>query len=189
MSENGFRLGCVGRYELMRFDLDQSIQILERTPETLTALLSGLSEEWTHEKEGPDAWSPFDVVGHLIHGEKTDWIPRAKFILEHGDSRTFEPFDRFAQYETSRGKSMSDLLEEFADLRLNNVEGLRDMDLGSEDLDRTGTHPELGPVTLGQLLATWTVHDLDHIAQIARAMARQYTAEVGGWRTHLRILG
>lgn len=173
----------------MHFDLEQAIQVLERTPAALRSLLADLPAEWIQGYEGPETWSPFDVVGHLIHGEQTDWIPRARIILEHRESRTFEPFDRFAQFEASQGKTLGDLLGEFERLRAENLETLRGLDLSPDDLARKGRHPELGTVTLRQLLATWVVHDLGHITQIARAMATQYGDEVGPWRAYLSILG
>ena len=160
----------------MKFDLDDGIAILERTPETLRALIEGLPRAWVEGDEGPETWSAFDIVGHLIHGEQTDWIARSKIILEHGTERPFEPFDRFAQFEASQGKSIEQLLEEFAGLRKRNLDTLREMNLGAEELDKVGVHPELGKVTLRELLATWVTHDLGHLAQIARAMAKQYGA-------------
>ena len=135
----------------MKPDLDDAIQLLGSTPDTLWVMLEGLPEEWTSSNEGPDTWSPFDVVGHLIHGEETDWIPRARVILEHGEAKVFEPFDRFAQLDDSKGKSMNELLDEFADLRAENLEALEGMKLTEDDLERTGQHPEFGRVTLRQL--------------------------------------
>jgi len=173
----------------MTFDLSAALPLLRRTPAVLDALLSGLPEEWTSATEGPGTWSAFDVVGHLIHGERTDWIPRARRILESGEARPFEPFDRFAQLETSRGQTLGELLVTFRALRARNLATLESWALTEEDLARTGTHPELGPVTLGQLLATWTAHDLGHIAQIVRTMAARYRTDVGPWRAYLRILG
>jgi hypothetical protein len=161
---------------------------LRRTPSTLSALLSGLPESWIRATEGPDTWSPYDVVGHLIHGERTDWIARARTILDHGESRTFDPFDRFAQFEESRGKTLDQLLEEFAALRGANVETLEGWNLTDDELGRTGRHPELGRVTLRQHLSTWVAHDLGHIAQIVRVMAKQYGEQVGPWREYLRIV-
>ncbi len=172
----------------IEFSLDDTVEILRSTPDTLWVLLAGLSDGWTSANEGPDTWSPFDVVGHLIHGEKTDWIPRARIILEHGESRAFTPFDRFAQLQESKGKSLAVLLEEFADLRAENLQALENMQLTEADLGRTGRHPELGTVTLQQLLATWAVHDLGHIAQIARVMSMQYKDEVGPWSAYLRVI-
>ncbi len=143
----------------MEFQLQQSIEILERTAKTLRSLLEGLSDPWLLNNEGPETFSPFDVVGHLIHGEETDWIPRTRIILEHGESRPFTPFDRFAFYETSKGKSLSKLLATFQKLREENVQALKGLKLTPEQLDLKGTHPELGQVTLRQLLATWATHD------------------------------
>lgn len=175
----------------MQFSLETALPILERTPSVLNELLCGVGDAWTMPNEGPETWSPFDVVGHLIHGERTDWIPRARIILEYGEGRPFEPFDRFAQFEQSRGKSMKTLLDEFLGLRDQNLMVLHDMDLQPADLDRKGIHPELGPVSLAHLLAAWVVHDLGHIAQISRVMAKQYESEIGVWRGsgYLGILG
>ena len=153
------------------FNLDDAIAILERTPAALGALLAGLPDTWVFATEGHSTWSPYDVIGHLLHGERTDWIPRARHILA-GDTRPFVPFDRTAQFTESRGKSLAELLAKFAGLRRDNVAALVEMNLTSEDLSRTGLHPELGEVTLEQLLATWVVHDLDHVGQIARTMAK-----------------
>ncbi len=172
----------------MEFQLQQSIEILERTPGTLMSLLDGLSEPWLHSHEGPETFSPFDVVGHLIHGEETDWIPRTRIILEHGESRPFTPFDRFAFYEKSKGKNLGDLLATFQTLREQNIEVLKALNLTPEQLDLKGTHPELGQVTLRQLLATWVTHDLGHMGQIVRVMAGQYGSKVGPWREFLSIL-
>jgi len=168
--------------------LEQTKQILQRTPATLNSLLGNLSEEWVLKNEGPDSWSAFDVVGHLIHGEETDWIPRTRIILEHGEERAFEPFDRFAMFEKSKGRSLSELLAEFELLRVRNLEELDRMNLTPELLAKRGKHPELGVVTLNQLLATWAVHDLNHIAQIVRVMSKQYSDEVGPWKAYLSIL-
>jgi uncharacterized damage-inducible protein DinB len=173
----------------MNFDLDDGMAVLERTPSVLRALLEGLPRGWVEGNEGPETWSAFDIVGHLIHGERTDWISRSRRLLEHGTEKPFEPFDRFAQFEASKGKSIGELLEEFADLRERNLETLREMSLGAEDFDKNGMHPELGTVTLRELLATWVTHDLGHLAQISRAMAKQYGDEVGPWAAYLSILG
>ena len=173
----------------MEFDLESSRRVLARTPEVLRVWLSDLPEPWIRSNEGADTWSPFDVVGHLIHGERTDWIPRARIILEHGASVRFEPFDRFAQFEASRGKSMVELLDTFSELRAQNVVALDDLRLTPRHLTLTGRHPEFGVVTLGHLLATWVVHDLGHIAQIARVMAKCYSSEVGPWRAYVPVLG
>jgi hypothetical protein len=170
------------------FSLEEAIPILERTPRTLDAMLRGLPDAWLLCNEGGDTFSPYDVVGHLIHGEKTDWMPRARMILETGDARPFEPFDRFAQREASHGKTLDELLDEFARLRAGNIAALKALELAPSDLERRGKHPKLGSVTMRQLLATWVAHDLDHVIQIARVIARQYTDEVGPWTAHLRII-
>lgn len=170
------------------FSLPHSIQILERTPAIVDGMLRGLDGSWISAKEGPDTWSPFDVIGHLIHGEKTDWIPRMNVILSAKADKTFEPFDRFAQYRESEGKTMNDLLNEFTQLRRGNLAALEQAQLTEADLDRTGTHPALGQVTLRNLLATWVVHDLNHIVQISRVMAKLYTKEVGPWVAYLGVL-
>lgn len=171
----------------MQFNLEKSIQILERTPGVLKQLLQGLPEDWTTPNEGPDTWSPYDIVGHLIHGERTDWIPRTKIVLEYGEDKPFEPYDRFAQFEESKGKNLHRLLEEFETLRKANLEELKSLDIGA-NLDKKGKHPELGEVTLSNLLSSWVVHDLGHIAQISRVMAKQYKEEVGVWEQYLGIL-
>ena len=167
--------------------LDDMVAILERTPASLTAMLDGLPDTWVTATEGDNTWSPYDVIGHLIHGERTDWIPRARHIMA-GETRPFDPFDRTAQFRESRGKGLSELLARFTDLRRDNVAALVALNLTAEDLGRTGLHPELGKVTLGQLLATWVVHDLDHVAQIARTMAKVYVEAVGPWWEYLSIL-
>lgn len=172
----------------MQYDLHEATVLLARTPKTLDVLLRGLPEPWTHQNEGENTWSPFDVLGHLIHGEETDWIPRLEIILEHGPSRPFEPFDRFAQVEKSKGKTVEDLLDTFAELRADNLAALHKLDLQPSDFDRRGTHPELGEVTARQLLATWVAHDLGHIAQITRVMAKQYDGEVGPWKQYMGVL-
>ena len=172
----------------MSFQLGEAIVVLERTPGALRALLSGLPEDWTNCNEGPDTFSPFDNVGHLIHGERTDWIPRARIILAQGPSRRFEPYDRFAQVRESAGKSLAQLLDEFAELRKTNLDTLRGWNLTERELTLEGEHPELGRVTLRQLLATWVAHDLGHVAQTARVMAKRYRESVGPWRAYLPIL-
>ncbi len=172
----------------MEFQLDHAKEILRRTPATLNSLLRHLPEAWTSANEGPESWTPLDVVGHLIHGEEADWIPRAKLILEHGEKRTFEPFDRFAMFENSRGKSLGDLLDRFEQLRGESLKELDGMSLTPELLVKRGMHPELGVVTLSQLLSTWIVHDLGHIGQVVRVMAKQYTEAVGAWQAYLPIL-
>lgn|SRR5947209_7521858 len=169
------------------FKLNDAVMILERTPSVLNALLDGIPETWERATEGEGTWSPYDVVGHLIHGELTDWIPRARHILA-GETRPFETFDRMAQFIESEGKSLNELLMTFAELRRENVAALLEMNLTDDELDRKGLHPELGEVTLRQLLATWMVHDLDHLAQIARTMAKVYTDAVGPWEAYLSIL-
>lgn len=172
----------------MRYSLERSYEILERTPAVLSALLAGLGDDWIMPNEGPDTFSPFDVVGHLIHGEKTDWTARAKMILEFGNTKTFERWNRVAMYEESAGKNMQQLLDEFAVLRKDNMIWFRSLNLNEADLDRKGMHPVLGDVTLRHLLATWVVHDLTHIAQITRVMAKQYKEEMGPWPQFFRIL-
>jgi hypothetical protein len=171
-----------------RFTFDEATAILSRTPATLDALLRGLPDGWIHAHEGGDTWSPFDVVGHLIHGERTDWMGRARMILRNGESRTLQPFDRYAQFRESEGKTLAQLLDEFATLRLQNLADLAALNLTETDLDRRGRHPAFGVVTLRQLLSTWVAHDLDHVSQIARVLARQYSDEVGPWRAYLRII-
>jgi hypothetical protein len=172
----------------LKYNLDTSLQILDRTPAVLQSLLADLDTEWIINNEGPDTFSPFDVVGHLVHGEKTDWASRAKIILENGLSKPFEPYDRFAMYEDSKGKTIDDLLHEFRELRNKNIEWLKSLSITETDMDKKGIHPTFGEVTLRQLLATWVVHDLTHIAQISRVMAKQYTEEIGPWTEFFRIL-
>ena len=172
----------------MEFQLEQATEILRRTPATLDSLLRHLPEEWTLATEGPETWSPFDVVGHLIHGEEADWIPRARIILEHGEGRAFEPFDRQAMFEKSKGKTLGELLDRFEQLRGESLKELGGMNLTPELLARRGTHPELGAVTLGQLLSAWVVHDLGHVAQVVRVMAKQYGEAVGVWKVYLSVL-
>jgi hypothetical protein len=173
----------------MRFELSDALVVLERTPRVLRGLLAGLPDVWSRATEGPDTWSPFDVVGHLIHGERTDWLPRTEIILREGESRPFPPFDRFAQFEASRGKRLEELLDTFAELRAANLDRLRGFGLTASDLARRGRHPEFGPVTLEQHLATWVAHDLSHIGQIVRVMGRSYADAVGPWRAYLPMLG
>jgi hypothetical protein len=172
----------------MRFDLGLALPVLERTPGVLRALLHDLPTEWTDARDGAETWSPFDVVGHLIHGERTDWMPRAEMILREGESRVFPVFDRFAQFEASRGRSLAELLETFAELRRGNLDRLRGLALTPADLERRGRHPEFGPVTLSQHLATWVAHDLSHIRQIVRVMGRQYAEAAGPWTAYLPLL-
>ncbi|NWJ42589.1 MAG: DinB family protein [Geothrix sp.] len=167
--------------------LDEIVAVLDRTPTSLATLLEGLSETWVTATEGDNTWSPYDVIGHLIYGERVNWIPRARHILS-GETQPFEPFDRTAQFTQSRGKPLSELLTTFAELRRDNVAVLLGMNLTNADLDRVGLHPELGDVTLAQLLATWVVHDLDHLGQIARTMAKVCASSVGPWANYLSIL-
>lgn len=171
----------------MQYDLEKALEILERTPAVLNSLLINLDEQWTQNNEGENTWSPFDIIGHLIHGEKTDWVPRTKIILAHGPDQPFEPFDRFAQYEISKGKTLSELLQEFEQLRKQNLEEFKSLDIVS-NLNKKGMHPELGEVTLSNLLSAWVVHDLGHISQLTRVMAKQYKDEVGVWTKYLGIL-
>jgi hypothetical protein len=172
----------------VRYDPALAIPVLERTPGVLRALLAGLPDEWTTAREGPESWSPYDVVGHLIHGERTDWIPRAELILRRGEAEPFPPFDRVAMFRESAGKSLGELLDTFARLRGESVVRLRGLGLTPADLERRGRHPELGPVTLSQHLATWVAHDLSHIRQIVRVMGRQYADAVGPWTAYLPML-
>lgn len=154
----------------------------------LRSLLTGVSDDWIYNNEGGQSWSPIDIVGHLICGEQTDWIIRTGIILEHGEEKTFEPFDRFAQFEQSEGVGLEELLDTFEDLRRRNLEKLEELCITEDQMRLRGTHPDLGSVTLEQLLATWTAHDLGHIAQIARVMAKQYSEAVGPWRQYLPVL-
>lgn len=172
----------------MSFTIPRSIEILERTPSVLESLLLGLSDEWTQANEGPDTWSPYDIVGHLIHGERADWIARMDIILGDGSNKKFASFDRFAQFTESKGKSPTDLLAEFRTLRLKNIEIIKSRHITEAQLSRVGIHPKFGKVTLRQLLSTWTAHDLSHIGQIVRVMAKQYKTDVGPWIEFLRIM-
>jgi DinB superfamily len=172
----------------VKYTVEQAIEILERTPAVLTALLAGLSDDWVMNNEGPETFSPYDVVGHLIHGEKTDWTARAKMILEFGNTKTFERWNRVAMYEESKDKSLQQLLTEFAAIRKENIIWFTSLQLTETDLDKKGMHPVLGDVTLRHLLSTWVVHDLTHIAQITRVMAKQYKDEMGPWPEFFRIL-
>jgi len=172
----------------MDFDLDLSTEVLRRTPATLQALLGGLAAEWIRGTEGPETFSPFDVVGHMIDGEETDWIPRARIILARGPNPRFEPYDRFRHRARNLNRSPESLLHEFAKLRSDNLEVWRMWKLTASDLDLPGIHPSLGPVTLRQLLAGWVVHDLGHIAQVARVMAKQYADAVGPWLPFMPVL-
>jgi hypothetical protein len=173
----------------VKFSFDDAIPVLRATPSVLRSWLGELTDAWTMNNEGPDTWSPFDIVGHLIHGERTDWMPRVELLLAHGASRPFTPFDRFAQFRNSRGKSLTQLLDTFAELRQLSLARLESLQIQPADLDRRGLHPELGQVTLGQLLATWVAHDLNHLGQTARVMGRQYTEAVGPWIEYLPLLG
>ena len=172
----------------MEMKLSEAMQILERGPRTVDQMLRGLPDEWVRATEGGNTWSCYDVVGHLIHGEVTDWLPRARIILEHGESRTFEPFDRLAQFKEDRTQPIERLLDRFKEVRERNLNALRGMHLSSEDLSRTGIHPADGIVTLRQLISAWAVHDLTHISQISRVLAKQYEAEVGPWKAYLGVL-
>ncbi|MDP2388038.1 MAG: DinB family protein [Bacteroidota bacterium] len=170
------------------FNLLQAIEVLERTPLLLDTMLRNLSDAWITHNEGEETWSPYDVIGHLIHGECTDWITRMDIILSDEPNKTFTKFDRFAQFEESKGKTLTQLLDEFKTVRQKNIAYLKSKSLTEADLNKTGIHPVFGEVTLKQLLSTWAVHDLNHIAQISRVMAKQYTTEVGPWVEYLRIL-
>ncbi len=170
------------------FLLPDALALLARTPATLDAWLRPLPDAWVTANEGGQTWSAYDVVGHLVHGERTDWVPRARLIMTVGDARPFDTFDRFAQFEASRGRTLASLLDEFAALRRQSLEDVAALQITEPDLYRRGTHPALGPVTLRQLLATWVAHDCDHVAQIARVLAHQYADEVGPWRAYLRVI-
>jgi hypothetical protein len=172
----------------MQFKLAEATQILQSTPATVAAMIAGIPDGWIKAPEGVGAWSCYDIVGHLIHGELTDWIPRARIILEHGEARAFVPFDRCAQFREDQTRPVGALLDQFAFLRAENIRALENLHLTAEDLSRRGTHPELGPVTLAQLIAAWAVHDQSHIAQIARVIAKQYCSEVGPWRAFMSVL-
>lgn len=172
----------------MEHNLEQTTALLSRTPATLNALLRDLPDSWTRQNEGGKTWSAFDVVGHLIHGERTDWIPRAERILEFGESRAFDPFDRWAQEKESQGKTLPELLDEFARLRSENLNRVRALNLKPQDYQRRGKHPALGVVSLSELLATWAAHDLTHLHQISRIMAHQYRDAVGPWSAFLGVM-
>ena len=173
----------------MKFDINKSIEILARTPTTIESLLTGLSDDWLRNNEGENTWSPYDIVGHLIYGEKTDWIPRARIILSKEGNKTFEPFDRFAQLREPQDRSIEELLHKFKVLRAENLQEVRSLQINDQKLSEQGVHPELGTVNLKELLAAWIVHDLGHISQITRVMAKQYGSEVGPWVKYLGILG
>jgi len=168
--------------------LDDTIALLATTPAALNALLRGLPETWTSRNEGGDSWTAVEIMGHLIHGERTDWMPRTRMVLQFGDSRPFDPFDRLGHVTESRGKSLDELLDEFARLRTENLNELRALHLRPEDLDRHGRHPALGATTLSQLLATWAAHDLSHLHQLSRVMAHQYREAVGPWSAYLGVM-
>lgn len=172
----------------MSFSITKSIAILERTPNVLSSMLKNIPNDWVSCNEGPETWSAFDVIGHLIHGEKTDWMRRTKIILSDKTDKSFEAFDRFAQFKTKRGKSINDLIIEFARLRETNLEELKTLQINESDLKKTGNHPAFGPVSLKQLLATWVAHDLSHIAQISRVMAKHYREDIGPFIQYLRIM-
>jgi DinB superfamily len=172
----------------MDHDLNHTLAVLSRTPAALDALLRGLPDAWTLHNEGQDSWNAFDVVGHLIHGERTDWIPRARMILESGESKSFEPFDRSGHVRESKGKRLDELLDEFAHLRAANLDAIRQLKLGPKDLARRGKHPSLGSVTLSELLAAWVVHDQTHFHQLSRIIAHQYRAAVGPWSKYMGVL-
>ena len=172
----------------MEFSLESAQEVLRRTPRVLAQLVRGLPDEWVRQNEGPDTWSVFDVVGHLIHGEHTDWMPRARMVLQFGDTRTFEPFDRQGHVRESEGKSLGQLLDEFARLRAKNLDELRALNLQPKDLELRGRHPAFGVVTLSELLATWAAHDLTHVHQISRIMALQYREAVGPWTAFLGVM-
>lgn len=172
----------------MKLTIPNAIEILERTPQVLDSMLRNLSDDWNRCNEGENTWSAYDIVGHLIHGDKTDWIQRLEIILANSSEKNFQPFDRFAQFEESKGKTMNDLLDEFSRVRKMNTSRLISKNITASDFNKTGIHPSFGEVTLSQLLSTWVAHDLGHIAQINRVMARQYTNEVGPWKVYLRIL-
>ena len=172
----------------MEYRLDQAKEVLRRTPATLNALLNDLPNDWVLANEGPDTFSPYDVIGHLIEGEENDWIPRARLILDYGETKPFEPFNRFAMYEKSQGKSLPELLARFEQLRAESLRQLDEMNLTPELLQKRGAHPALGVVTLSQLLSAWVVHDLGHIRQIVRVMAKQYRDAIGPWTAYLSIV-
>ena len=172
----------------MEFELGNAIAVLERTPATLRSLLLGLPPAWTDATEGPDTWSPYVVIGHLIQGERSDWIPRAQIILAQGPERRFTPFDRFAQFRDSEGKSLTELLDEFAQLRAANLSTLKSWQLTDAQLALEGQHPAFGAVTLRQLLATWVAHDLGHVVQVSRVMAKQYRDAIGPWTEYLSVM-
>jgi hypothetical protein len=168
--------------------LDHTISLLSRTPATLDALLRDLPDVWTLRNEGEGTWTVFDVMGHLIHGEQTDWMPRTRLLMQYGETRAFEPFDMSGRVAVCQGKSMGELLDEFSMTRAENLAGLKAFNLRQADLERRGRHPALGPVTLSQLLATWAAHDLTHLHQISRIMAHQYRESVGPWSAYMGVM-
>jgi hypothetical protein len=172
----------------VEFRFDDALPVLRRTPSVVRGLLEDLPDQWTAAVEGPGTWSPYDVVGHLIHGERSDWLPRVEHLLHHGDAVAFPPFDREAMFGASQGRSLTELLDSFATLRSESLQRLAGLGLTDADLTRAGRHPDFGRVTLGQHLATWVAHDLGHISQIVRVMARQYTDAVGPWKAYLSLL-
>lgn len=172
----------------MDFELSKSLEILEKTPKVLDVLLNGLSNDWIYHNEGENTWSPYDIVGHLNFGEKTDWMVRIKIILQESENKLFEPFDRFAQLKENQEKPIAHLIREFKELRENNLKELKALKISEDDFGKTGIHPEFGEVNLKQLISTWAVHDLGHIAQISRVMAKQYKNEVGPWMNYLGVL-
>jgi hypothetical protein len=172
----------------MEHHLPHTVALLGRTPATLNALLRELPDAWTSQHEGDNTWSAFDIVGHLIHGDRTDWMPRVRMVLDRGETRAFEPFDRWGHVRESQGKSLGQLLDEFARVRSDNLDALRALNLRADDLGRRGLHPALGVVTLSELLATWAAHDLNHLHQISRVMAHQYREAVGPWSGYLGVL-
>jgi uncharacterized damage-inducible protein DinB len=172
----------------VEFDLELSCALLERTPGVLDSLLRGLPEQWSRARASPDSWSAFDVLGHLIHGERTDWLPRLRVVLEHGTARTFEPFDREAMFEQDHDETLESLLDAFIELRQTNIASLRSLQLDQRHFKLRGMHPAFGEVTVSQLLATWVAHDMSHLSQITRTLAWQYRESVGPWREYLSIL-
>lgn len=172
----------------MKYKINDAVAILSRSPAILRTMLSGLDDHWIKSNYGKDTFSPFDVLGHLVHGEKEDWLRRTKIILEHGESRSFDNFDRYAMYEDSKDKTINDLLDAFESLRKTNLSELEGLNISEDQLSLKGSHPQLGAVKLSQLLATWVTHDLHHIAQICKSMAYQYKNEVGPWIEYLGII-
>ena len=172
----------------MDFNVEKSIEILERTPDVLITMLQDISPEWTTNNEGGETWSAYDVIGHLVHSDRISWISRIDLFLSDKEDRTFVQLNRFAQFEESKGKTLTQLLEEFRKLRRDNIKYLYSKNISDKDLERKCIHPAFGEVTLSQLLSTWVAHDLDHISQITRVMAKQYTSAVGPWAEYLKIL-